>query len=119
MPKLQKIVQAVALSSLLWGSLASVAFYGVMDAGYLDHPLAQRCLAGHWTAIVCLTMFFIGLAALLLKSIGLVGEFEALNGNMFEAIPPEGQSVADCAQLLERLEKLPAGWRHTYLVARL
>jgi len=119
MSNIYKTAQAVILSPLLWGSLAAVAFYGVLDAGYVDHPLVLRYLAGHWTAMVCVTMFFIGLAALVLKALHLVGEFETLRATILDPIPPDGQPVSQCGLLLERLQKLPAGWQQTYLVARL
>jgi len=119
MSKISQIVQAFVLSPLLWGGLSALAFYSALDAGYMKHPLIDRYLAGHWTAMVCMSMFFVGLAALVLKGMQLVTEFETLRSTMLDPIPVTGQPISYCSVLLERLAKLPAGWQRTYLVGRL
>jgi biopolymer transport protein ExbB/TolQ len=54
-------------SPLLWGGLFSVAFYGAVHYGIIDHPLVIRYFAGHEVEYITTVMFFVGIASLLLK----------------------------------------------------
>ncbi len=118
MQRSQAITQAVLRNPLLWGGLATAGFYAAIDAGLLDHPLVARYLAGHWAAYICVGMFYIGLAAIVLKALDLAGQFEVLRLTYFDAAP-QGQPMADCSLLLARLDKQPARVHHTYLCQRL
>ncbi len=117
MQRSQAIMQAVLRNPLLWGGLATAGFYAAVDAGLLEHPLVARYLAGHWAAYVCVGMFFMGLAAIILKALDLAGQFEALRLTYFDPAP-QGQPMADCGLLLARLDKQPARVFHTYLFER-
>ncbi len=118
MQRSQAIMQAVLKNPVLWGGLVTAGFYAAVDAGLLAHPLVARYLAGHWAAYICVGMFFIGLTAIVLKGLELVGQFEALRLSYFEAAP-QGQPIGECGQVLAQLDKQPARVMHTYLVERL
>ena len=61
---------------LLWGSVLSITFYELLN-GPLDaetHPLLHRYFLGHPIAIATTVMFFVAMAALILRGINLLGQ---------------------------------------------
>ncbi len=118
MQRSQAIMQAILRNPMLWGGLATAGFYAAIDAGLLEHPLVARYLAGHWAAYICVGMFFVGLAAIVLKALDLAGQFEALRLTYFDPAP-QGQPMSDCGLLLARLDKQPSRVFRTYLFERL
>jgi biopolymer transport protein ExbB/TolQ len=97
---------------------ASSAFFGLVYQGPLHHPLILRYFAGHPINMIETALFFVGLAALLLKMLELVGEFSVLSA---AALPesPGGQPAAKAAEWLDALTQLPGRVRHSYLGRRL
>lgn len=127
MNQVNRIARAIVWSPVVWGGLATLAFYVPLEisrnsellAGYGAHAFVLRYFAGHWVEYVTVAMFCIGVASLLLKVTNLVGQTLILSEPMLDAIPPGGQDVAHCENLLARLAKLPAVWQDSYLVRRL
>jgi hypothetical protein len=119
------LMQTVLRSPLLWGTIVSVVFYGLLDSGQLAvlgeglEGYFRRYFAGHWVEYVEGTMFFFGLAALVIKLVDLVGQFGSANATLLPAAQTAGQGAADCDRLLAHLAALPVKLRETYLATRL
>ena len=64
-------------------------------------------------------VFFVGMAALGIRGLGLLGQFGVFHRQLLDPIPAGGQSVEESAVLIERLEQLPSWLRGTYVVRRL
>jgi hypothetical protein len=115
-----KTARAALRSSLLWGALVSLAFYVALQKGQdWISPLVLRYLAGRWEAYACVSMFFIGLAAIVIKAIDL-GQgwffFHRLNLG-----PPTGGDInaAGVKALIRQLDGQPRLCQTTYLYRRL
>ena len=119
MTNLNKTIQAVFRSPILWGCLASAGFYGLIRGDVLSHWLIERYCAGHPVEYVTMTMFFIGLAVLVLKFTDVLAQYPRLCKPVFG--PPLGTRlpVERCNTLLNRLAALPSGQQGDYLVRRL
>ena len=73
---------------LLWGSVLSITFYEFLN-GPLDsenHPLLHRYFLGHPIAIATTVMFFIAMAALILRGVNLLGQQLVLSTFKFPEI---------------------------------
>ncbi len=112
-------------SPLLWGAAAAGAFYAVLFSGKIESEFMMRYFAGSTIEYVEVGLFFVGMAALLLKwknirwQIGwLAGRLKGaqrrfLNGGAGVFSPQ------DSALLLEKLRELPAAVRDGYFISRL
>ena len=63
---------------ILWGAAASITFYELLQ-GPLKNDLAQRYFLGHPVAIATTVMFFVAMAALILRGFNLLGQFSVLD----------------------------------------
>ena len=63
---------------ILWGAVASITFYELLQ-GPLKNDLAQRYFLGHPVAMATTVMFFIAMAALILRGLNLLGQFAVLD----------------------------------------
>ncbi|MEO2021242.1 MAG: MotA/TolQ/ExbB proton channel family protein [Pirellulaceae bacterium] len=110
-------------SSLGWplvvGISACSLFYAGVYRGPLDNELVRRYVAVHPVSFVTTGMFFVGMAALLLRMGTVLMEFWWLRRLQLSPIPIAGQSIGECATLNAELESLPAGARNSYLGQRL
>jgi biopolymer transport protein ExbB/TolQ len=73
---------------LLWGSVLSITFYEFLN-GPLDsenHPLLHRYFLGHPIAVATTVMFFIAMAALILRGVNLLGQQLVLSTFKFPEI---------------------------------
>ena len=110
------------LGSLGWplvlGLGATAGFYALLFQGPLNQPLLLRYFAGHPINMIETALFFIGLAALLLKLCELFGQYAALPAvSLGESAP--GQPASKAADWLKALADLPASARNSYLGRRL
>ncbi|REK18549.1 MAG: hypothetical protein DWQ37_04025 [Planctomycetota bacterium] len=119
MNQANRIARAIVWSPVVWGSLATAIFYAPIHFGYWSNPFVVRYFASHWAEYVTTTMFFIGAAALLLKTLDLARQFRILSAPLLDAIPQGGQNVSHCETLLARLSHQPDEWQESYLVRRL
>jgi len=110
--------QAATRSPLLWGGAAAMGFYGLVHSQVLDYGLVTRYCASHPVEYITTTMFFIGLAALLIRWLETVVQGSRLSEPLLGPIPSGGQSVDDCEELLARLDRLPDSRQRDYLVRR-
>jgi biopolymer transport protein ExbB/TolQ len=135
------ILARLGRSPILWGGLASVAFYIVLQIAVVtserlegsveDSPLAanfvaavghaESYFAGHPVEYVTTVFFFIGLAALAIKALELAMQpwrhslSDLLLGPLYEG----GQSVETAGALLARLDSVSGRGENRYLVERL
>jgi len=111
------------MGSLGWpiciGTAAGIGFYALLLKGPYDAPFMQRYFASHPVAYVATMMFFIGVAALIVRAVNLVGQFFWLGRTTLSPIPDKGQPVSEAGQLLSEIQALPGGARRGYLGGRL
>jgi biopolymer transport protein ExbB/TolQ len=113
-----RLLQGLVKSPLLWGGMASVAFYALLQRGFLGEQLLQRYCAGHPVEYIEVVLFFVGLAALLVKLLDITAQSHRLRLPLLEPVPHGGQTLDDCDLLLDQLDQAPAAWQNDYLVRR-
>ncbi|NIL96286.1 MAG: hypothetical protein GTO62_03875 [Planctomycetales bacterium] len=107
---------------VMWGALFTLGFYVMIRKGFIDNPWITRYFASHPVEYIATTMFFVGLAALWLKSRQLrhePDEPDELVAAVLGDVPAERQPLEDVDQLLERLEQEGDDYRKSHLVRRL
>lgn len=103
---------------LLIGAAVSSVFYALIYRGPLDLPLMHRYFASH-PVLICETgLFFVGLAALILKVFEVFAQYLALDAITLGDTPATGDKAENTAALLEQLSALPGPARHSYLGRR-
>lgn len=111
------------MGSLGWPLVFGLSAWGVFTAlifkGPLNTPTFHRYFTAHPVFYFESGMFFVGLAALLVKLVHVVGQYRLQGQVGLGTIPHEGQSIDECGNLLDRLEELPPAARETYLACRL
>ncbi len=119
MSKPNNLYRAIAGSPILWGSLATTGFYGLVRAEVLGGQLVRRYFASHPVEYVATTMFFIGLAALALKIMDVLGQYPGLSASPLGPAAEAGEPVDHCGALLARLDQLPEARQNDLVVQRL
>lgn len=119
MSKLDKLAMALIRWPLLWGGLAALGFYALIHEGYLDGEFSRRYFNGHPVENAEVTLFFIGLAALVVKGIDLAAQFAGLDRVTLGEPPAHGQKIEEARPLLDRLRKSVGNWQENYLPRRL
>jgi len=104
---------------LFWGGLAFVGFYGLIHRGILSGGLVGRYFTSHPVEYATTGLFFIGMAALLIRAVEVLLQFSALNRHTLGPVPAEGVPASEAVMLLASLARLPARQQHGYLVRRL
>jgi biopolymer transport protein ExbB/TolQ len=117
--KSNRLLQGLVKSPLLWGGLASCGFYTLVHRGLLGEDFFQRYCAGHPVEYIETILFFVGLAALMIKLAELASQSQRLQVGFLEPAPRGGQTVADCEALLGQLDQAPERWQNDYLIRRL
>jgi biopolymer transport protein ExbB/TolQ len=111
------------LSSLGWpvllGLAACTAFYAAVFQGIFGSSLVQRYFAAHPVSFFATGMFFIGLAALVLKAMNVMGQLAIMGRIGFDEPRGGGVSVDKVGDLLDELEEMSAPARNSYLGRRL
>ena len=90
--------------------------------GVITNALVIRYLAGHWVEYVEVAMFFVGLAALVIKGVEVRSQRRDVGGEWLEPIPEGGQNPADAQALATSLAEADGkgnGEQSSYLVRRL
>ena len=113
----------VIFSSLGWplvvGISACSLFYAGVYRGPLDNELLRRYVAVHPVSFIATGMFFVGMAALLLRLGTILAQFWWVHRIQLTPIPATGQPVEGCPALHAQLEGLPLAARSSYLGQRL
>lgn len=94
-------------------------FYVLMYRGPLNFPVMHRYFASHPVALVATWMFFVGMAALVLKTVHVLLQYAALNRIQLDESPEQGQALEDVPRLLQQLQQLPESSQQSYLGRRL
>ena len=97
--KLNAFTTYLIRSPILWGAALSFGFFGLIHMGVITNPLVIRYLAGHWVEYVEVVMFFVGLAALLIKGADIRSQRRAVTVEWIDPIPEGGQNPADAQAL--------------------
>lgn len=101
------------------GSLLAVGIYYLLHARLVDNPLLLRYLAGHPIEYVEVTMFCVGLSALLMKLHQLASQSECLGRVQLPPAQPDQEDPQQAKDLLGALEQLPRRLRHAWSFTRL
>jgi len=115
-----RISRAALRSSVLWGALASVGFYAAVHQWeQAFNPVLLRFVAGRWEAYLCVGMFLIGLASLVIKAVDLVLDYLALGREILTAPAGGEQTTSTVKVLVSQLSAQPGIWQRTQFVRRL
>jgi len=113
----------VIFSTLGWPLVVGISvctlFYAGVYRGPLDNELLRRYVAVHPVSFIATGMFFVGMAALLLRLGTVLSQFWWMHRIQLPPIPAGGQAVEDCPALQQQLEGLPVGACNSYLGQRL
>src|SRR3954447_27037848 len=112
------IAETLVRQPFVWGAVFVINFFAQLFQGTFHSPLLSRYCAGHPIEIIELTVFFVGLAALLLRFCEVFGQFPSLRETLLPPIPMGGQRVEDCERLLDELNERPA-IQNSFIVRRL
>ena len=114
---------AAVFSSLGWpliiGLTACFLFYAGLYRGLFENDLLRRYVAVHPVSFIATGMFFVGMAALLLRLATVLVQFWWVHRIELAPIPGQGQAISDCPVLKADIEKLPDSARGSYLGQRL
>ncbi|MCH2115538.1 MAG: MotA/TolQ/ExbB proton channel family protein [Pirellulales bacterium] len=105
--------------SFIWGGLACLAFYALVVRGAPEGDFLQRYFAGHPIAYCTTALFFVGLAALVIKFLGICLQSATLKSVQLPTPPAGVETVDNVPDLLRSLEDSPASLQDSYLVRRL
>lgn len=119
MPPITVLANWMLRLPLLWGGLATLLFYATLQSGWVASPLLTRYFASHPVEVVATLLFFIGVASLGLRLVGLLGQLGAVSLEPLGRIVPGGQPTVEAGTLLAKLEALSSPLRRTLLVRRL
>ncbi|WP_425397649.1 MotA/TolQ/ExbB proton channel family protein [Aeoliella sp.] len=106
-------------SPLIWGGLASMLMYALLKQDVINNTVLDRYLMGHWIEIATTVLFFIAMAALVIRAIGLIPQFMVMERTLLEPPTVGGQPTRDAPRLAEQLDSVPHLFQQTYLIRRL
>jgi biopolymer transport protein ExbB/TolQ len=101
--KLNALSGILLRSPLLWGGALAFTFFALIHGGAISDPTVIRYLAGHWVEYAEVTLFCVGLAALVIRAIDLVGQQRDLQTSLLAPIPSGGEDPAAAADLAASL----------------
>ncbi len=111
-----------ALSGLGWplitGAAASSIFYVLIFQGPLGTAAMNRYFASHPVSYFATGMFFVGLAALVMKFADVCGQYLTFSRVDVDLSAESGSPIEACPHLLDQLNALPRHIRQSYLVER-
>jgi hypothetical protein len=102
---IQRIRNTVLRSSILWGVLASIVFFRVINSESLGNQFLQRYCAGHPVEYIETAFFFVGLAVLLLKLVDAAFQFRRVDEPRLGPPPRQKQPVEHAEVLLGHLRR--------------
>lgn len=123
MKKLNQIAASVVSSPVVWGLMATMAFYAGINSeavsavfGAESQQFIHRYVSSHPVEYVEAAMFFVGMMALLMKVADLIGQYRGLDETLLrESSTPS--TADDCPALLDELSANVQN-RESYLIRR-
>lgn len=112
------VAELILAQPVVWGAIVAINFFALLYQGAFQSALLSRYCANHPIEIIEMSVFFVGLSALVLRFCSITGQFSSLKNWLLPPIPVEGNTVADCDQLLKQLNDYPA-LRNTFILRRL
>lgn len=104
---------------IVWGLSAYVCLFVLIQRSVITNEFVIRYLATHPVSYIATGMFFIGMAALIMKAIEVAGQIAVQGRVSLGEFPVGGQSVEDTSEMIERLDDLPVSVQKSYLWKRL
>jgi len=105
--------------AFIWGGLACLAFYALVVRGAGEGSFVARYFAGHTIAYCTTALFFVGVAALVIKLLGLALQFATVERVQLPNDNLGGATAQDSPALLAKLGEVSAAMQESYLVRRL
>jgi biopolymer transport protein ExbB/TolQ len=105
--------------AVVWGGLGYLAFYALAVRGAAPDSWLAQYFDGHYIKYATGLLFFIGLAALVIRGMGLALQFSVVDRVALRSPLPDGDTIEETGTLLAELETLPSNLRDSYLVRRL
>ncbi len=105
--------------AFIWGGLACLAFYALVVRNAAEGSFVVRYFAGHEVAYCATALFFVGIAALLIKFLGVAVQFATLESAVLPNTAGRGLSAGEAGGLLAGLGTMSAALQESYLVGRL
>jgi biopolymer transport protein ExbB/TolQ len=102
---------------VLWGGLACLAFYSLISKGAIQNELIRRYFASHPVEYITSMLFFVGMAALILKALDLASQL-GVDRRVDLGPPLDSHDTHEASRVLARLDELPDNLRNGYLVRR-
>ena len=118
MSRLKSIVTALFSGPVFWGCAASIGFYAAIQRNLITNELIRRYFAGRSVEYVITVLFFVALAALIIKFFEVVME-PRVDGTLWLPEAQGRQPMSDCDELLDKLEDLPPSARNSSYGRRL
>ena len=109
MSTLNSLSAALLRSPLLWGGAIAFAFFALIHGGVITDANVIRYLAGHWVEYAEVTLFCIGLAALVIHGATIAGQMRRLGTSLLGPVPVGGE---DPAAAVDLVATLPADEAH-------
>ncbi len=117
--RISSISEWLLRQSLIWGGLGCLGFYAFVVEGSETTSTIHRYFAAHWINYAITTLFFVGLAALVIKLLGILIESATLDAVRLPSAGIQGQTVGDVPALLAELESLTPSLQRSRLGERL
>lgn len=116
MSKYNVWANAAIRSPILWGLTLSAGFFAAIHTHVITDSMVIRYLAGHWVEYVETVMFCVGLSALVLKGIDLLGQRYHVDDELIGEVPEGGQEPEAAVELLQHVQERRD--ENSYLVRR-
>jgi hypothetical protein len=101
--KLNALSAALLRSPLLWGGALAFAFFALVHGGVVNDATVIRYLAGHWVEYAEVTLFCVGLAALVLRGADVARQRGRLRMPLLGPVPVGGEDPAAAVELAATL----------------
>jgi hypothetical protein len=116
----EKVLRAVLRSSILWGSILSIAcYFGLPYLKDRINPVVWRYIDGGWVAYSCIAMFLVGLSALVIKAVDLTQGWIVFYRLNVSAIAGGESALATIKAILRQLDGQPALYKSTFIWRRM
>lgn len=119
MSRVTSISEWLLRQSVIWGGLSCLAFYALVFNLAGEGTFWARYFAGHEIAYCTTALFFVALAALVIKLLGLVMQSAMFDTVQLPSDPMGIESVDETPRLLKSLKGVSSALAGSYLVCRL